>query len=745
MASALLEAKKSRPAKHGYFMLCPHWSAGDFGKNLRDWVSLDSFDDSDPLEIKPRHLRAAVVNWASIENPLEACGLLRNRFPNLPMFIVVGEMDEQPSVPAWTSIVIGSMPKYLSAAQGWHELLRSLWHDLDEIVDSYLDAPYWDVLRRYAKAPSLSFHTRTIGNRYLTSDALADFSDFYGETYFAMETSLATAPLDSLLKPKGAIRDAQLKAAKAFGAALDPLSPQIVTGTRFVSCGTSTANRIVVSAWVQPGEFVLMERTGHISHHYALAYAHAKPVFLEGFRNTQGLSASVPLETVQNEFRRLLETHNTLPSAIILSNPTFDGFFCRPDNVIEAVVTILNEYWEQHCGTDRFVSLCESLRKFESKTAPTLPRARFESSAFVAAALRRIVFLFDEAWSAAAFFHPQLIEFTAMHASLKLTKGSREPYANALRIYSTQSTHKSLCALRQGSMIHFRDPLMARHDFSFTFEQSFRAHTTTSPSASIIASLDVARRHAQLEVTHLQDDCLRLAKAFRREFEPSPGQNGHKGFFAVTAEQMMACADTSKPALSSQECFLTPTHITLSWSYPVDGGHMRRRLLKNKIQVNKYDQRSLLVIFNVGVEKSDVERLHTALRFIEKQLDGEYPETIKEERLLALPEFSGFYDEKNDVGFWAKNLGGLQQVLVDIDSLVAGGNAAESDGTGYVAAAFVTPYPPGHPVLIPGQIISDEDIAYLRSIGIHEVLGAEKLDDRLQIPVFIIPEMHENT
>ena len=72
-----------------------------------------------------------------------------------------------------------------------------------------------------------------------------------------------------------------------------------------------------------------------------------------------------------------------------------------------------------------------------------------------------------------------------------------DPDAVRIRAYATQSTHKSLSALRQGSMIHVHD-----QDFKGEVEQAFHeaymTHTSTSPNYQIIASLDVGRRQVEL-------------------------------------------------------------------------------------------------------------------------------------------------------------------------------------------------------------------------------------------------------
>ena len=85
-------------------------------------------------------------------------------------------------------------------------------------------------------------------------------------------------------------------------------------------------------------------------------------------------------------------------------------------------------------------------------------------------------------------------------------------------MYATQSTHKTLTSLRQGSMIHIWD-----QDFSqkveATFHEAYMTHTSTSPNYQILASLDLGRRQAALEGFEL------VAKADReRDAAPRRGR-----------------------------------------------------------------------------------------------------------------------------------------------------------------------------------------------------------------------------
>jgi arginine decarboxylase len=145
-----------------------------------------------------------------------------------------------------------------------------------------------------------------------------------------------------------------------------------------------------------------------------------------------------------------------------------------------------------------------------------------------------LVFLRDEAWFAFARFHPVYRNRTAMAAAKKLRDRLQDPgyireYQTGLaadadnpptddelldrrrlpdpakarvRVYATQSTHKTLTALRQGSMIHVFD-----QDFdqkvAEAFHEAYMAHTSTSPNYQILASLDLGRRQVALEGVEL--------------------------------------------------------------------------------------------------------------------------------------------------------------------------------------------------------------------------------------------------
>ena len=163
------------------------------------------------------------------------------------------------------------------------------------------------------------FHALPIshGKSIVNSNWMRDMVDFYGLDIFLAETSATCGGLDSLLEPTGPLREAQQLAAKTFGA----------RQTYFVTNGTSTANKIVVQALVQPGDIVLVDRNCHQSHHYGLMMAGAMVTYLDAYRlNKYSMYGAVTLREIK---RTLLDLRRAgkldRVKMLLLTNCTFDG------------------------------------------------------------------------------------------------------------------------------------------------------------------------------------------------------------------------------------------------------------------------------------------------------------------------------------------------------------------------------------------------------------------------------------
>jgi arginine decarboxylase len=609
---------------------------------------------------------------------------------------------------------------------------------LDGIADRY-DTPYFDNLQKYAQRPVGTFHALPIarGKSIFKSNWIRDMGQFYGVNLFLAESSATTGGLDSLLEPTGNIKVAQDKAARAFGA----------DRAFFVTNGTSTSNKIVEQALLKPGDIVLVDRNCHKSHHYGMVLAGAQPYYLEAYPMMEySMYGGVPLRAIKQALLTL-KAEGKLDAAkmVLLTNCTFDGHVYHARRVMEECLAIKPD----------------------------------------------LIFLWDEAWFGFAHFSPYLRRRTAMGAAEALGKqfrnaGYRKRYedfkkqagdldpGNAalldmqllpdpdkarIRVYQTNSTHKSMSALRQGSMILVSD--QDWHTIEEQFHEAFFTHTSTSPNLQIIASLDVARRQMELEGYELVMGAIQLSIELRREINAHPLIS--KYFHILTPEEMIPAEfratkfkDYGPPhsnwrdaikALDEDEFFLDPTRMTLVCGAAGFDGTQFKGLLAEKydIQINKTSRNSILVQININNTRSDAAQLIKVLadisRGIEKRLaDGgaeEHEAFDARVRSLTkdvpdLPNFSRFADIYRDKAdsktlegrireayYAAYDPTGSEHVKLNSKEI----ERRLREGPELVSANFVIPYPPGFPIMVPGQVISQETIDFMRKLDVKEIHG----------------------
>ncbi|MGA7776234.1 MAG: decarboxylase [Paraburkholderia sp.] len=613
---------------------------------------------------------------------------------------------------------------------------------LDGIRDRY-DAPYFDNLKHYAARPIGTFHALPVarGKSIFKSNWIRDMGEFYGANLFLAESSATTGGLDSLLEPTGNIKASQDKAARALGG----------DRTFFVTNGTSTANKIVHQALLTPGDIVLIDRDCHKSHHYGIVLAGAQPLYIDAYPLTQySMYGSLAIRPIKQALLAL-KAEGKLDRArmLVLTNCTFDG------HVANVEQTMLE---------------CLSIK-------PDL------------------IFLWDEAWFGYARFSPLLRMRTAMGGAAKLRELMHDPaYRDRyeafrqssadigatdsrlldmqllpdpdqvrIRVYETDSIHKSMSALRQGSIIVVADQDF--HTVEAQFKEAFFTHTSTSPNLQIIASIDVARRQMELEGYELVQRAIQLAIEIRREINNHPLISRY--FHAATPAEMIpetyrisgfsdygmagkTISDATQ-ALRSDEFFLDPTRITLlCGNAGYDGTRFKGLLAESyDIQINKTSRNSVLVQININNTRSDMAHLIKALADISRALERELEEGGESARasfaarvkalvedVPELPNFSRFHNALRENSESATPEGDMRTAyylaykpeacewLKLNDERI---DARLKEGPELVSARFVIPYPPGFPIMVPGQVITPETIAFMRKLDVKEIHGYNAL------------------
>jgi arginine decarboxylase len=602
-------------------------------------------------------------------------------------------------------------------------------------VGSRYQTPFFTALRDYSRQPTGVFHALPIsrGKSVVNSPWVADMVEFYGLNIFLAETSATSGGLDSLLDPVGPIKKAHELAARAFGA----------QRTFFVTNGTSTANKIVMQSLITPGEIVLVDRNCHKSHHYALMLAGARANYLDAYPlNAYSIYGAVPLETIKRQllaYRRAGRLDQV--KMLALTNCTFDGIVYDVERVMEECLAIKPD----------------------------------------------LVFLWDEAWFAFAGFHPMYRRRTAMATARRLQQRYRDagyrhrhatqaaelagaddetwlrtrllpdPDKVRLRVYATQSTHKTLTALRQGSMIHIFDQLFG-HRNEEAFREAYMTHTSTSPNYQILASLDLGRRQVELEGFELVQRQVELSLVLRDVVENHPLL---KRYFQILTPSDLIPADYRQSGLDRpirggmaqlrkawehDEFVLDPSRVTLYIGLTgVDGDTFKHEYLMDRygIQVNKTSRNTVLFMTNIGTTRSSVAYLIEVLAMLARDLEDEVERMGPLDRRAhdlrvamltsqppPLPDFSAFHrrfggdpggetreGDLREAFFLAYNEGLCEYVTAEQ------AQARLDQGREVVSATFVIPYPPGFPILVPGQVISRDILTFMRALDTREIHG----------------------
>jgi arginine decarboxylase len=306
-------------------------------------------------------------------------------------------------------------------------------------------------------------------------------------------------------------------------------------------------------------------------------------------------------------------------------------------------------------------------------TSCTYDGLRYDLEPIVAAAhAKGIKVIVDEAWYGFARFHPEFRP-TALEAGAD---------------YATQSTHKVLSAFSQASMIHVNDPGFREH----LFRENFNMHTSTSPQYGLIASLDVARKQAMMEGYKLLSRTLALGRELRAQI------NSTRVFRVLELEDLLP------EEVKHDGIRLDPTKVTIDISgcgYTVDD--LQKELFEHyNIQTEKSTFNTLTLLLTIGTTRSKVSRLYDALMRIAR--GGKAPRRLV--RTPEIPAFTRLRYLPRDAYYCG---GELVPVFDDKERV----NPALARR---VCADQIVPYPPGIPVLVPGQVITREIAEYLASL-----------------------------
>ncbi|MCQ2389673.1 MAG: beta-eliminating lyase-related protein [Kiritimatiellae bacterium] len=635
----------------------------------------ETFDVDSPLDYPPMKL-VVVTSPTALAKALFTSdgprGVLTDHGRACCLFLVDDELlesfvDGRP-LRAWLRLFFPAIPRVVLTRPGHAEVAlparrwvkkeasvfeRATKSHHERIV--HLFKSFWlprfsTALRQYVKVKAgTNWHTpgHSGGRAFASSPFLRGFHDAFGDTIFRTDLSVSVESLGDLSSPEARtpLSEAQRMTSEIFGTAQ----------SRYITNGTSTSNKAMLMTLLRPGEVVLVDRNCHKSVHHAVVTSGAVPRYLPARWNaTLGVWGPVALEDVRAELRAS-DDCGEKPRLLVLTTCTYEG--------------VLYPVWE-------IARACEKAG---------------------------VLFYADEAWAAHLNFHPFYTFGRGKDDVVRYNAVSETDGAH----FSVQSTHKTLSAFSQASMIHVstrfkrlleedsspafrwlrrRFALHGRgsyEKFSHDLHEFLRYWHSTSPHYPFLAALDVAGVQMRLEGMKLVDERLRWAAAFRKRVAEACGRPENECFAGL--EEIAGRGVDWRAAGYMKD----PLKIVLMLRSPKACAQFRKALLKAHIQWEKATAATILFLVTAGSAEEHFEYLFRVCREFR--------------HLIGSPAKHAGAGEARAV---REAVSGQAEVLPHDAALCDGELVTLDESAGRVASQFLVPYPPGVPVFIPGLRIT---------------------------------------
>jgi arginine decarboxylase len=647
-----------------------------------------SIDDEEFIEEKPE----------AIEQLRNFVQEIRHRNEEIPIFLH-GETRTSRHIP---NDVLRELHGFIHMNEDTPEFVaRLIIREAKAYLDS-LPPPFFKALTHYAADGSYSWHCpgHSGGVAFLKSPVGQMFHQFFGENMLRADVCNAVDELGQLLDHTGPVAASERNAARIYNC--DHLY--------FVTNGTSTSNKIVWNSTVAPGDIVVVDRNCHKSVLHSIIMTGAIPVFLMPTRNHFGIIGPIPKsefawENIQKKIERnpFATDKNAKPRVLTITQSTYDGVLYN----------------------------VEEIKEMLDGKIDTLH--------------------FDEAWLPHATFHDFYGDYHAI--------GADRPRCKESMVFSTQSTHKLLAGLSQASQILVQNAEEIQLDRD-VFNEAYLMHTSTSPQYSIIASCDVAA--AMMEApggTALVEESIMEALDFRRAMRKVDEEWGTDWWFKVWGPN-----DLSEEGIEEREAWMlkaneswhgfgnlaegfnmldpikatiiTPgldIHGDFSDEFGIPAAIVTKYLAEHGVIVEKTGLYSFFIMFTIGITKGRWNTMVAALQQFKDDYDKNQP------LWKVLPEFvqkqpryerMGLRDlctqihsvyKANDVARLTTEmyLSDMVPAMKPTDAFAKMAHrkidrVSIDELEGRITAVLLTPYPPGIPLLIPGEQFNKIIVNYLK-------------------------------
>ncbi len=676
---------------------------------------------------------------------------IRKRNEEIPIFLM-GEPAEEPPT-TLTVDMVREINEFIWVMEDTAEFIAGRITAAAKRYRAQLLPPFFGELVNFSRDFEYSWHTpgHAGGTAFRKSPAGRAFHSFFGEQLFRSDLSISVAELGSLLDHSGSVGEAEKHAAKVFGADM----------TYFVTNGTSTSNKIVFFGRVAADDIVLVDRNCHKSAEHALTMTHAVPVYMVPTRNRYGIIGPIRPEEMAPETIRAKIAASSLaktagsrtPVHAVITNSTYDG-------------------------------LCYHAAWVEEELGKSVDSIHF-----------------DEAWYGYARFNPLYRDRFAMRDGAKNPDGPT--------VFATQSTHKLLAALSQASMVHVRNGRIpiehSRFNEAFMMHTSTSPLYTIIASCDVAAKM-MAGASGRILTGEPIEEAVRFRRMMARiKRQIGHGKTEKDWWFgmwqpdAVTdpgtgettafadAPLDLLCKNPSCWALHPGDawhgftglpddyCMLDPIKVTVLTPGVNDDGSPADRGIPAAIVVKFLDTRgivneksgdyNILFLFSMGVTKGKWGTLISELFEFKRHCDEDTPlEEVFPDLTRAYPgrygdmtlpgliaEMHTYMKESRQGDLLQEAYAALPEPVVTYAEayrkLMRGEveHVPVREMAGRIVATGVFPYPPGIPVLAPGEPAGEQDgpiLSYLAALqefdarfpGFgHDIHGVENVEGEYRI------------
>jgi arginine/lysine/ornithine decarboxylase len=412
---------------------------------------------------------------------------------------------------------------------------------LDRESAQLAETPICDKLVELSSRDVVSFHALPLSRmRSVQSSALrGQYERILGSAVLNHDLTYTGDWFDTPVVPKLCVEKSRRITAQAFGA----------NYSCYITTGTTTSNWIAILALAGEDQPVLVDRLCHQSIHLALAKNRSTVTYGRiRQRDENSGRAALDVDAFLAEYRAAHQAGRPY-KLVILNGCSYEGVMYDVQQIISACLRIHDE----------------------------------------------VTFLIDEAWFAFAYFHPVYRPYSAMSAAQEIAR--RQP-DKKFAVVATQSAHKSLSSLRQGSYLHLHgDEELIRR----VKEVQYQFHTT-SPSYPILASLELARAQAVTEGFEQIENALKLAGRIRQAIKNDPALAGYR----INESSTLLDAYTR----------IDPLRISTDVRRLTDNARTVKEFLfaNHGVCVNHVTGAALLANIHIGIDAASVQRLLRGLR-----------------------------------------------------------------------------------------------------------------------------------